>query len=202
MKQERKNRNIAFAYFQAIGMIPKNAGKNEWHLHHKDVNLKYNDRKRYDEWRIEDLVPMLAHCHRALHSRNRHVSDETKNKLSESLKGHEVSQETRMKISESVKRSESHARWVKSEENRKRVSEQMKLRHAMTPKKVKVKKERGKFWITNGLEDKRIADLKDIPDGWRIGRMGGWKRKHNPKLGPMTDEHKRKISESKRGIKK
>lgn len=130
MKQDRKNRNIAFAYFQAIGLIPKNAGKNEWQLHHKDVNLRHEDKTRYDEWRIEDLVPMLTHCHRRLHSRGRMVDGKTKQKISDSLTGHETSEKTRQKISRSVKNSKAFHDWVSSEEHRKEVSEQMKVRWA------------------------------------------------------------------------
>jgi len=40
-----------------------------WVLHHKDVNLKHTDPKRYREWRIGDVEPMTIQKHRALHMR-------------------------------------------------------------------------------------------------------------------------------------
>lgn len=156
---------------------------------------------RYDEWRIEDLVPMPTHCHRRLHMRGRKLSDETKAKLSDSLKGHETPESTRRKISDSVRASKAFHDWVSSEEHRKEVSEQMKARWASTPRKEKPgpkpMEERGRFWITNGIEHKRIVAGEKIPTGWRSGRLS-FKRKNNPKLGPMSEEHKRKISEAKK----
>ena len=38
-----------------------------WVLHHKDVDLKKNDPERYNEWRIEDLVPMTKSEHIKYH---------------------------------------------------------------------------------------------------------------------------------------
>lgn len=89
MKNYKRNR-IAFAYFQAIGKIPYDAGLSEWCLHHVDTTLKYTDRARYDEWRVEDLVPMLRTEHNKLHGELKHgshLSEETKRKISEAQKG-------------------------------------------------------------------------------------------------------------------
>lgn len=89
MKNYKRNR-IAFAYFQAIGKIPYDAGFSEWCLHHVDTTLKYTDRARYDEWRVEDLVPMLRTEHNKLHGELKHgshLSEETKRKISEAQKG-------------------------------------------------------------------------------------------------------------------
>ena len=95
---------IAFHYFQAIGRIPLECKRREWCLHHIDVNLKTNDPTRYNEWRIEDLEPMLTSEHIKLHQQLRgQMPETTRTKISDSLKGHEVSYETRAKISESCK---------------------------------------------------------------------------------------------------
>lgn len=119
MNTERTNHTIAWYYFKAIGKIPRDAGKQEWCLHHVDTTLKYTDPERYNEWRIEDLVPMTMADHTALHwqdpaaklARSEKISeakrgkpghlhsDETRAKISAALKGHEVPEETRAKIS-------------------------------------------------------------------------------------------------------
>lgn len=58
MKQSTRNYRNAWGYFVVTGEIPKDAKYNEWRLVHRDATLKYSDRARYDEWRVEDLVPV------------------------------------------------------------------------------------------------------------------------------------------------
>lgn len=58
MKQSTRNYRNAWGYFVATGAIPKDAEYKEWRLVHRDAALKYSDRARYDEWRVEDLVPV------------------------------------------------------------------------------------------------------------------------------------------------
>lgn len=103
MKDYKKNHTKAWCYFVAIGKIPPDARKNEWCLHHKDTELKYTDPDRYNEWCIEDLEPMLKADHTAFHQNNHKVSEATKQKISNVLKGHEVTEETRQKISSRCK---------------------------------------------------------------------------------------------------
>lgn len=67
MKDYKKNHTRAWCHFVALGFIPPNAKKNEWCLHHKDPTLKYKDLLRYNEWRVEDLVPMLKSEHTSMH---------------------------------------------------------------------------------------------------------------------------------------
>ena len=98
-KVYKENHSKAWAYFVYVGKIPFNAKKNEWCLHHKDAMLKYNDPQRYDEWRIEDLEPMLKSEHTRFHqkgnqhsvghipwNKNKELSEETKIKISEKSK--------------------------------------------------------------------------------------------------------------------
>ena len=196
MKQERINHNITFAYYQAIGKIPKNVKKNEWCLHHVDATLRYRDKARYDEWRVEDVVPMLKSEHTSMHQRGRHHTEETKQKLRAANLGKRLSEETRRKISEVQK-----GRKQPEEVIKKRV-ETYKKNHPYRPKQKQLKssEERGKFWITNGVENKRIAENAEIPIGWHRGRLG-FVRKSNPKLGPMSEDHKQKISAARTGMK-
>ena len=132
--------------------------------------------------------------HIALHRKGRHLSDETKRKIAETLTGHEVSEETRRKISKTQR-----GRKVSEETIRKRI-ETYKKNHPPKPKALKSPEERGKFWITDGVSNRRIAAGETIPEGWRRGRLG-FVRKSNPKLGRMSDEHRRKISEARKGMK-
>lgn len=109
----RTNRNKAWEYFIATGAIPADQ-KNEYVLHHKDPTLKANNPDRYDEWRIEDLVPLTRAEHAAIHHTGKVTSEETKARQSESIGGyyatHEhpnqgkhLKEETRRKISEAHK---------------------------------------------------------------------------------------------------
>ena len=78
----------------------------------------------------------------------------------------------------------------------------MKKNHPKKPKQkvLKSPEEKGKFWITNGVENRRIAENAEIPEGWHRGRLG-FVRKSNPKLGPMSEEHKSNISAARKEVK-
>ena len=71
-KEYRKNHTIAWNHFVEIGLIPENDQHN-YVLHHIDVDLKYNDPERYDEWRIEDLIPMTKSEHSTFHNKGKTV---------------------------------------------------------------------------------------------------------------------------------
>lgn len=215
MKTDRQNHKIAWYYFKAIGKIPKNAKPQEWCLHHVDTTLKYTDRARYDEWRIEDLVPMKMADHAALHWKDEAareirrrkiseakkgkpghaVSEETRQKISATLTGHEVPEETKAKISSAQK-----GKKIPDEVIRKRL-ETYRANHPPKPEREKgPDRRKGLLWITNGVENKRIAENAEIPAGWHRGRLG-FARKSNPKLGPMSEDHKQKISAARAGMK-
>lgn len=66
-------RDKAFQYFKDIGDIPDDGDK--WVLHHINPMLRHFDRQRYDEWRIEDLLPMTNEQHMKLHARLRYTGE-------------------------------------------------------------------------------------------------------------------------------
>ena len=200
MKNYKINHQKAWLYFIELGLLPIDAKKNEWCLHHTDINLKYTDPQRYEEWRVDDLVPMLKTEHTRLHSTNRHHTEETKSKIRETLQGHEVSEETRKKISEKCRGKQS---WLKgthgliespmkgkhhSEESRKKMSEALKgrkqtkaekdkrtksLTKAWADEKLRMKQSKrvaNLIWITDGKTNKRIDKSCAIPVGWRHGK--------------------------------
>lgn len=70
MSIERKNRHKAWCHFVALGLIPVDANKSDWILHHKDPTLKFRDRVRYEEWRFEDLRPMTRAEHARIHDQD------------------------------------------------------------------------------------------------------------------------------------
>ena len=150
-------------------MIPKDYDKNEYCLHHIDANLKKTDRDRYDEWRIEDLVPMLKSEHTSLHHAGSTLSKEQRKKISESLKGHTLSAETRKKISETQK-------GRKNPKTSAGLKEYYKNHHPwnfVKRKKVKVKRIRGEAvkeykWFNNGIKNVRC---KECPEGFKKGRL-------------------------------
>ena len=195
-KEYKINHTKAWCYFIASGLLPYNAKKNQWCLHHVDTTLRYRDRARYNEWRVEDLVPMLKSEHIRLHQLGRHLSEEHKEKLRNANKGKHLSEETRAKISAAQV-----GRKILKEVIEKRIAT-LKKNHPKKPKHkvLKSPEEKGKFWINNGVENKRIAENAEIPAGWHRGRLG-FVRKSNPKLGPMSEDHKQKISAARTGMK-
>ena len=178
-KEYKINHTKAWCYFIALGLLPYNAKKNEWVLHHKDSELKYKDPVRYNEWRIEDLVPMLKSEHTSMHQKGRHCSEETKAKISAKTKGHRVSEETRKKISEKCK-----GRKIPEDEIKRRVATRKKRypKKEKLPKILKTKDEKGLYWITDGINNTRIVKDAPIPDGWHKGRAHMiYKTKPGPK---------------------
>ena len=61
-----------WVYYQIIGRIPVSYNPGEYALHHIDPELKYTDKARYDEWRIEDVIPVTAAEHKAIHNKYDH----------------------------------------------------------------------------------------------------------------------------------
>lgn len=203
MKKERINHDKSWAYFVSIGKIPVDAKKCEWCLHHVDQKLKYEDIDRYNEWRIEDLVPMTTTEHMKLHAKNRHHTEESKKKISQTLKGHEVSEETRKKIGDACRGRQNpktsaglkeyfktHDSWIKgkhhTEESKKKMSERLKGenhplfgKHRSEETKRKISEaQRGKPNGQKGLRwfndgTKNIKAL-ECPEGFVPGRIGGW----------------------------
>ena len=66
------NHDKTWVYYQIIGRIPVSYSPGEYALHHIDPELKYKDKARYDEWRIEDVIPVTAAEHKAIHNKYDH----------------------------------------------------------------------------------------------------------------------------------
>ena len=68
MKKENKcssisNHNKAWKWFEQNGY----ANHSKMVLHYKDVNMKKDNPERYNQWNVEDLIPMTLKEHRRLH---------------------------------------------------------------------------------------------------------------------------------------
>ena len=65
MQNKNKNKIEAYKHFW-----PDLNGKCKkgWCLHHIDPSWKHNDRQRYNEWNIDDLIPMKISDHIAYHN--------------------------------------------------------------------------------------------------------------------------------------
>ena len=131
-----------------------------WECHHRlethnsdgirrDVDISHKELKAlgmYYSRPASELIFLTESEHHALHHKGKQLSEETKNKLSKTLKGHLVSAETRNKISEAKKGK------LFSEEHKNKISEAKK----------------GKYWFNNG---KISIMAKECPDGFIPGRL-------------------------------
>lgn len=122
-------------------------------------------------------------------------SDETKLKRRETLKGHEVSQETRDKISQSLSGRKLEGDCLRrtqtiwcgkhhTEDSKRKISEEVSgekngmfgkthsesARKSMSESRKGNQFAKGNIWITDGVSNKVIRNLSDIPQGWRQGR--------------------------------
>lgn len=82
-----RNRYRAWKYFVNQGLIDITAPPYTYVLHHIDPSWKYEDIERYIQWNIEDLVVEKHSEHSSFHNKGKQVSEETRKKLSESMKG-------------------------------------------------------------------------------------------------------------------
>lgn len=85
-----ENKRKAREYFGIVG-------KTNLVLHHKDVNLRHTDYKRYCEWRPEDLVVMTRSEHTKLHNLIKKENGEYK-KVSATLTGRPHTEEHKKHI--------------------------------------------------------------------------------------------------------
>ena len=112
--ESKRNHDTTWAYYVSIGLIPKETTHYDYVLHHKDTSLKENERERYDEWRIEDVIPLTWAEHNTVHHSETHEnynkggykwSEEARAKVS-GANNHNfggLSEETKRKLSESCK---------------------------------------------------------------------------------------------------
>ena len=101
-----------------------------WHCHHMTETWWNCTRKElienecYYHRKACELIFLTRSEHRRLHMKGKHRSDETRRKMSESLKGHKCNEETKRKISEARKG------LTHSEETRRKMSDAAKRRWA------------------------------------------------------------------------
>lgn len=134
-------------------------GKRNLVLHHKDVTMKYDNIERYILWLPEDLMGMTLPEHSAFHNKGNHYK-----------KGKKVSEETKAKISASMK---GRTSWNKgkqaSEEMKMKLSEAHKGQKHSDETKTKLSKaRRGKLWFNNGLKN---VLRYECPEGFVKGML-------------------------------
>ena len=148
-----------------------------------------------------ELIFLTNSEHGSLHKKGKHHADETKRKISETLKGHKISEETKrklaearkgMKLSEEWKRKMSIAHqgkttWIKG----KHMSEEAK-------QKISIALQGKTTWIKgkhHTEETKRKISIakKNMSEETKRKMSEAQKGKHH------TEEHKRKVSEALKG---
>ena len=174
-----------YAYFKSMAIhkiqvhthIGYKLGKD---IHHLDENKLNNS--------LSNLVYLTKSKHAKLHHKGennvmfgKHHSEETRNKISDSLKGHKFSDETKRKISDAKK---GKTTWNKckhhSEETKRKISEAQKGKILSEETKRKISegskgKNKDRIWINNGIVNKFVKINSEIPVGFVRGRLK-WKK--------------------------
>ena len=120
------------------------------------------DNECYYNRKACELIFLTKAEHRQLHMKGKHLSDETRKKMSESHNGHSVSDESRRKISETKKGQPSPMKGkTHSEESLRKMSESHKG-HPPT------KGSKGMHWYNNGKVNKFAYEC---PEGYIKGRL-------------------------------
>ena len=180
-----KKRRLSFAVVKMLGHISKEITPDEYEEVRRlnSEALKGNQNaKGYKH--TEETRRVMSEKHRD------HDTEETRYKRSQSLLGHPVSQETRSKISTSLQGrlfpglSYDWSGKHHSEETKKKISEAVSgerngmygkthtdaVKRQMSISRQGNQNAKGNIWITDGVNNMIIRDLKDMPDGWRRGR--------------------------------
>lgn len=179
------NRNLARLHF-----FGSKYGKKGWVLHHKDMTLRENNKERYIQWRIEDLVPMTVSDHCALHHVGKQyflgrkhspetiekmrqvksmVSQETREKMRKAQLGKHHTEEAKAKMSESQKGNKNHLGKKCTEEQKERMRQShlgKSLSEECKKKLCEVRKGM-KFW-NNGVINVRA---RECPEGFVAGKL-------------------------------
>lgn len=165
------NKQKAEQYFIDIGIMPERKDRTErWILHHIDWTMKYTNPERYEEWRVEDLLPMTIKQHQRLHmiitkinndtkKYGRPKTEEQKNHLSEMMKG----RPSPNKGNHFTKTPEAIERTRQAHLGRKHPG--VGGRPKGSPA---TKGNSGMHWFTNGVNN---VQCFECPEGYRRGRV-------------------------------
>ena len=145
-----------------------------WHCHHRrETIFSKSDLIEIGEYYNRpacELIFLTSLEHNRLHKSGKHLSAETRKKLSEANKGKHHSEETRKKLSEANK-GKHH-----SEETRKKMSEALNgenhpffgKHHSEETRKKMSEALKSKYWYNNGVKSIRA---KTCPEGFVKGRL-------------------------------
>ena len=158
-----------------------------WCMHHRrEIKLdgtrasiqELKDQNLYYGRPASELVFMKVGEHSTLHNKDKVISAETRQKMSEALKGRQFSAEHRKKLSEALS-GENNPLFGRhhSEETRQKMSEALsgennplfgKHRSVDTRKKI-AEAHKGKLWWNNGISSKRSRECPG--EGWKRGML-------------------------------
>ena len=171
-----------------------------WDCHHRlETHTSDGERRLVDLIALDmyysrpasELIFMLRKNHISLHNSGKHLTDETKHKMSEAHKGKKLSEETRKKLSEvhkghltpeetrkkiseankiSMKGNKCHKGCHHSEEARKKMSEAWDYnKHFIEETRKKISETfKSLCWFNNG---ERNIRAKECPEGFVPGRL-------------------------------
>ena len=124
---------------------------------------------------------------------NKYYSEETRKKLSESMKGREVSEETRRKISEANKGK------TRSEETRRKISESHKGKTHSEETRMKMSESNARYWKGKTRSEETRRKLSEARKGKTRSEETRRKISESMKGHEVSEETRRKLSEAHKG---
>ena len=119
------------------------------------------------------------------------ITDETRKKIKEALKGHILTEETKQKIRDARKNQIIQTGWHHTEETKKKISDTRKEKDIPNPMQGKQHSEETKQKMSDSLKGRK-APNKGIPHSEEVKQKMREAAKNRP---PMTEEHKQKIAD-------
>lgn len=154
-------------FYVYIGLMPpKELRTCKWVLHHKDVHLRDTDIDRYLKYQINDVIPMTWAEHKQLHRNLEKLIGDTKKYGSPGDKnpnyGKHMSDETKRKISE-AESGPNHWNWGghHSDETRRRISEGQKGKILSESHRKKISENRSKAVVCTNIVTNEVLEFKN-----------------------------------------